>query len=494
MNNMVHKTLRVSLLASLPLLAGCAWLEPSMKLPKLHAPDHYTTSTSNTMPFMAPSEAGSWEVAKARVAEPRGNWWEMYNDSQLNSLMQDALANSPDLQIMAARVKQARAQAGIAESDLYPTIYADGGVTRQKLAPSDLQQPDTAHFKPLTSYNVGLGASYEIDLFGQLAGTARQARFQSIAQKDLYESTKLSLQADVAQAYFAARASAAELADVSETLSLGERNLALTKRQYELGDISSQTYQQTLADLMSLRNNALSLQQQQVAAQNSIATLLGKMPGSVVISDTSPLTGLPPMIPADVPASLLERRPDVAAAENQLAAANASIGVARAAFFPSISLTGTAGYAARDVGNLFKSNTSTWSVGPAITLPIFQGATNINNLRLSWGVYEEGVATYKQQVLAAFSDVDNALTAHRVSLEQASGQQQAVEQLNKTAAMAEQQYAVGDISQQDLIAAKQQALSARITGQQALYTAYDASAQLMRALGGSWETTPAPKR
>lgn len=492
----MNKAVRTLTIASLPLLlASCAWLEPKLTLPKIAPPAEFNGGgVSSTMGFISPTEVGSWQVAQARVAEPRGNWWEIYNDPQLNALMDDALANSPSLQVMAARVKQARAQAGIADSAFYPLVYADGGVNRQKLAPANLQQSDNTHFKPITTYNVGLNASYEIDLFGRISGESRQARFQSIAQKDLYESAKLSLQADVVQAYFATRTNSAVLADISETLSLAETNLALTKKQYDIGDISSQNYQQTVADLMNLRNDALSIQQQRMAAQNRLNLLLGKMPGSVVVSDTSPLTALPPMIPAGVPASLLQRRPDVAAAENQLAAANASIGVARAAFFPSISLTGNAGYAAQDASNLFKSNTSTWAVGPTVTLPIFQGATNLNNLRLSWGVYEEGVANYKQQVLAAFSDVDDALNAHRISMEQASGQEQAAAELEKTLAMAEKQYQIGDISQLELITAKQQTLATRINAQQALLNAYTASAQLVRALGGGWEDQKAAQK
>jgi multidrug efflux system outer membrane protein len=207
----------------------------------------------------------------------------------------------------------------------------------------------------------------------------------------------------------------------------------------------------------------------------------------VVLSDTAPLTELPPMIPAGVPASVLERRPDIAAAQNQLAAANAGIGAARAAFFPSISLTGNAGYAAQDMGNLFKSSTSTWAYGPTLTLPIFQGATNINNLRKSKGVYEEAVANYRQQVLSAFADVDNALAAHRISIEQASGQMRAAQEIGRTADQSQRQLELGDIAMADYNNSRQQALVARINAQNALLTAYTESAQLVRALGGSWD-------
>ena len=478
------------LLASLPLLASCAWLEPKLSLPKIVPPSEFTgagkANVSDTLAFMNPSEAGSWQMAQARVAEPRGNWWEMYNDPQLNTLMQQAVTENPSLQVMAARVKQARAQAGLASSQLFPLVYGTAGINREKLAPVRTQQGDYVHMRALTTNSVNLNGSYELDLFGRITGEARQAKFASIAQKDLYESAKLSLQADVVQAYFAARASDSVLADISETLSLAEKSLALAKRQQELGDISNQTYQQNVADLMLLRNDALSVQQQRLAAQNQLALLLGKVPGSVVLSSTAPLTELPPMIPAGVPASVLERRPDVAAAQNQLAAANAGIGAARAAFFPSISLTGSAGYAAQDMGNLFKSSTSTWAYGPTLTLPVFQGVTNLSNLRLSRGKYEEAVANYKQQVLGAFADADNALTAHRISIEQASGQMRAAAEIGRTAEMSKRQLELGDISVAEYNRNRQQALVARINTQNSLLDSYTASAQLVRALGGSW--------
>lgn len=483
----------ITILPLLALLAGCAWLEPKLSLPKIVPPAQFmgggVSGTVAPLAFVSSSETGSWKLAEARVAEPRGNWWEMYEDAQLNGLMAEALANNPNLQVMAARVKQARAQAGLANSQLFPLFYGDAGIRRSKLAPGDIQQPDSAVVKPMTINSVGLNGSYELDMFGRITGEARQARFASLAQRDLYESTKLSLQADVVQAYFAVRTSGAVLNDISETLALGEQSLKLAKRQHELGDISSQSYQARVAQLMDLRNDALDIQRQKLGAMNQLALLLGQVPGSVVLSDTSAIGQLPPMVPAGVPATLLERRPDVAAAQNQLAAANASIGAARAAFFPQISITGNAGYAAQDMSNLFKSSTSTWAFGPTLTLPIFQGATNLSNLRLSWGVYEEAVAAYKQQVLAAFADVDDALAAHRISMEQASGQQQAAAELDKTASMAARQYEVGDMGQIDYNATRQEVLIGRINAQQTLLNAYTASAQLVRALGGSWDAS-----
>lgn len=484
----MRKTLTMKLgLLPVALLAGCAWLEPKLERPEIVPPAQYTSAGMSTgLAFVNPAEAGSWQVAQSRIAEPRGDWWTMYNDPQLDQVMQEALANSPSLQVMAARVKQARAEAGLADSQLWPQIYGEGSITRRRLSPGDIQQPDSSRIKPQTLNSVGLNASYELDLFGRLTGDARQARFASLAQEDLYESAKLSLQADVVSAYFAARTAGTVLNDISESLSLGEKSLQLAKRMYDLGDIPSQTYQQRVADLMNLRNDALDIQRQRLAANNQLALLLGKVPGSVVISDTIVLRDLPPLVPAGVPAAVLERRPDIAAAQNQLASANAGIGAARAAFFPRISLTGNGGYAAQDMSNLFKSSTQFWAWGPTLQLPIFQGATNLSNLRRSKGVYEEAVANYKQQVLSAFSEVDNALNAHRITLEQAAGQAQAMTELDKTAAMAKRQREVGDMSLGDYYATEQQALVGRINAQQTLLGAYQASAELVRALGGSW--------
>lgn len=495
----MHKFGEIAVLSLLPLLAGCSWLEPKLVMPEFIVPKEYTPlNVSDTLAFVSPSEvvsgsAVTWKLAQNRVAEPRGNWWEMYNDAELNDLMVQAMQDNPSLQVMAARVKQARAAAGLANSQLFPLIYGTGSVTREKMAGAEQFQSDNTKLSAQTTYKAMLNGSYELDLFGRLSGEAKSARLSHLATKDLYESTKLSLQADVVQAYYAVKASHAAKKAMDATLDLGKKNLDLVKRQLELGDISQQSYRSQEAALLELRNNALTLQQQVVAVQNRLALLVGKTPGSVVVGGDAPLASLPPMIPADVPATVLERRPDVAAAQKQLASANAGIGAARAAFFPQISITGRAGYAAQDFSNLFQSNTSTWSFGPAVTLPIFQGATNLSNLRRSWGVYEEAVAIYKEQVLGALGDVDDALTTHRITLEQADGQQQAAAQLAANAVAAQRQYDVGDVGLADLYAAQQQALVAQMDGQQALLDAYTASAQLVRALGGGWVSSTETK-
>lgn len=474
------------LYAFLPLLfAGCAWFEPSFTTPTTEVP----AALGSESLFVSPTIAGSWQMAETKAAEPRGTWWEMYDDAQLNSLITEALAHNPNLQVMAARVAASRAQAGLAESDLYPHLTADGNITRSRSAPAQRGLADTAssaQTQAQTLYHAGLGASYEVDLFGRIRGDSRAAGFNVLAAQDLYESSKLALQADVARAYFTLRTTTGMADAISETLILGERKLAIVRKQLAVGDIADADYQRAVADLMTIRTNALTIQQSNVQARNQLTALLGHAPASLAISSSVPVAALPPLIPADVSSSILQRRPDIAAAIHQLQAANADIGAARAAFFPRINLTANGGYTAREVSNLFSWNTATWAFGPTVTLPFFDIPALRSNLRLHWAVYEGAVATYQGQVVNAFREVDDALTAHRLTLEQASGQQQALAAMETAARAAERQYAVGDIALTDTLTARQSMLLARLNALQAQQNAYTASTQLIRALGGGW--------
>jgi multidrug efflux system outer membrane protein len=470
-------------------LSGCAWLEPHFKLPGFGG-DENVQASSAPAPFVSPTVVGSWQVAQPRVAEPRGNWWEMYNDPQLNDLMAQAAANNTNLQVMAARVKQARALASEANSSFFPTVDATAGATRQRTSPASFGFAGSA--TAFTLYQAGLDASYEFDLFGRISGESRNAKFQELAQEDLYQSAKLAMQADVVNAWYGLRAASAAQAAADESLKLGEEALALVKKRYDVGDISNAEFQQASANLLSQRNSALNIAQQANQARNQLATLVGKPAPSFSISATA-ITELPPVVPAGISSTVLQRRPDVAAAEHQLAAANARIGAARAAFFPSITLSGNAGFASTDLGNLFKWNNLTWAAGPAISLPIFQGGALLDNLRYSKGQYEEAVATYKGQVLSAFQDTANGLDGQRTATEQAAGQQQAYAALAKSTAASKAQYDTGDISKLDYISARQTLLNAQISEQQSLLNAYTASTALIRALGGGYGVSDTTK-
>ncbi len=479
MKNLQSLTLAILAATS---LSACAWLEPSFKLPGFGG-DENTQAAGTPAPFVSPTVVGSWQVAQPRVAEPRGNWWEMYNDPQLNDLMAQATANNPNLQVMAARVKQARALVSEANSRFFPTVDATADVTRQRTSPASFGFGGSA--STFTLYQTGLNASYELDLFGRISGEARTARFQELAQEDLYQSAKLAMQADMVNAWYGLRAANAAQSAAEESLKLGEEALALVKKRYEVGDISNAEFQQASANLLNQRNSALSIAQQRSQTQNQLATLIGKPSTAFGISTTA-IADLPPMVPADISSSVLQRRPDVAAAEHQLAAANANIGVARGAFFPSISLSANGGFASTQLSNLFKWNNVTWAAGPALSLPIFQSGALFANLRNAKAQYEEAVAAYKGQVLTAFQDTANGLDGQRTATEQAAGQQQAYAALAKSAEASKAQYDTGDISKLDYISARQTLLNAQISEQQGLLNAYTASTALIRALGGGY--------
>jgi multidrug efflux system outer membrane protein len=432
-------------------------------------------------------ELGAWKQGAPLDKVPKGTWWEIFGDQTLNELENEAAAANQELKAAMARVEQARATARVARSELFPSINADPSYTRQRYSPN--QVPSFGSITANT-WSVPLDLSYEIDLWGRVRRSFENARAEAQGALASFQNVLLTLQADVARDYFLLRALDAELATVNGTVELRREQVRLVRSRFEGGIGNELDVARAETELATTEADAASLGQQRAELENALAILVGANPSTfrlaALANAGSTWKPQPPAIPAGLPADLLERRPDVAEAERQLAAANARIGVAQAAFFPAVRLTGSGGYLSGDVETLFNWESRVWSIGPSISLPIFAGGRNRANLEHSRAAYEESVATYRQRILVAFGDVENSLSGIQQLALQAEAQARAVANSRRAAELASDRYRSGIVSYLEVVDANREWLQAErslalLTGQRLAM-----SVQLIKALGGGW--------
>ena len=458
----------------LPLIfvAGCS-LAPTLEQPAVQAPAGFKELT--------PQERGQWKTARPAEAQPRGEWWRAFNDAQLAALETEAAAANQSLKAAAARVAQARALVGVASSERSPRVDAGFGPSRIK--PSG--QP------PSTAWRGLLTVSYEVDLFGRVADGVAAARSDFEGLQAAFHSVQLALQADVAQTYFAIRQADDELALLRDTLKLREDSVRLLQRRFDLGETNELDLSRARTELATTRSDTIALERRRAQLEHALAVLLGKAPAAFSLAPV-PLAGAMPAIPAGLPSALLERRPDIAAASRAMAAANARIGVAKAAFFPVLSLTAQGGYESGALSDLFKWSSRTWALGPlfgtVLTMPIFDGGRNQANLERSYGVLEESVAGYRQQVLVAFAEVEDSLVDVRTLDEQGEATREAVASAGRALAIAQARYRAGATGYLDVIDAQRSLLSVQRLETQIRGARAGSTVALIRALGGGWDS------
>lgn len=456
------------------------------------APDFMLPDASKPAAFkedLAASAGGSWKVGQPAAASDRGDWWTIFNDETLNKLEADAEAGNQSLAAMTASVKQARDLARIRDADKFPQINGDAGLKRQMLNGASVGAPGTV-FKPETVYTANVGLSYELDLFGRVLNESRAAKADAQSAEASLQSMRLAMQADVAQYYFTIRGLDEEIKLFRNTLTLREDSLKILRKRLEVGTITELDVSQTIVDVENTRRQMHSAEQQRAQSEHALAVLLGKPPADFGLGN-APLAKDIPLVPAGIPSSVLERRPDITAAQYDLMAANARIGVARAAFFPDISLTATGGYGANSLGNLFDWSSRTWALGPILSLPIFSGGSAVANNERAKHAYEEAVANYRQQILVAFADVEDSLSRMKMLAEQAASQSIAHEAADKAALIAGRRYESGDTGYLEEITAKRDALDVSRLGIEIQYARLNETVTLIRALGGSWNAPSA---
>jgi outer membrane protein, multidrug efflux system len=466
------KRISASLALAVLLLSGCA-VGPTYQRPDV-AP----------VPETYAGPPGEWKIAAPQAHLPRGNWWEIFNDPELNQLEADAATANQDLKAAVARFEQARATADVARSGLFPRLGVAFLPTEQR--DSENRPVGGKPGQIYDSFTVPFDLSYEIDLWGRVRRTLESATAQKAASADDVESVRLAMQAEIAADYLALRALDADKALLLSSIDVYRKSLELVRNRRAGGMVSDLDVAQAETVLKItealLPDNAL----QRAKFQNALAVLTGKN-ASLFRMEDRPLDMAPIVIPPGLPSELLERRPDIAAAERRMAAANANIGAATAAFFPTIKFSGLSGFQSADMGMLIDWPSRFWALGPSFTLPLFQGGQLRANLRQAKAAHEETVAKYRQVVLTAFADVENNLAAEHLLASEYEQELDGLHSARKQLGIADNRYSSGLVTYLEVATAQNAALSTertsvRLHGQQLV-----AAVALIKSLGGGWQ-------
>lgn len=438
---------------------------------------------SSDVPVQYKAEYGQWKEGRPVDHLPKGSWWEVFGDAELNALEALAVYSNQELKAAFAAVNQARANARIARSEFFPNLELNPGFRRERFSPN--QEPDFGSITANT-FRVPLDLSYEIDLWGRVRRGLESARADAAATLAAFQNVMLTLQADVAQNYFSLRALDIEIATLERSVQLRNEQLSIVTTRFETGLGRELDVARARTELAITEAEVAAVTRRRVELENALAILTGQQPSTFRIAPQPEWRAQMPVIPAGLPSDLLERRPDVAEAERQLAAENARIGVAKAAFFPVLRLTGSGGFLSADVESLFNWESRVWSIGPSLSLPIFAGGRNRANYQRAQARFEEAVARYRQRVLVAFADVENSLAGIQFLTAQGAAQERALTSAREARDLAMESFSAGIIEYLDVIDADRAALqtqraSAQIGGQELI-----AAVQLIKALGGSW--------
>ena len=458
------------------LLAGCT-VGPNYKRPPapVPAPDAYKTE--------AP-----WRVAAPKDSLPKGTWWEVFNDAELNSYEQQLLAANQSLLAAKDRLEEARALARVTSAGFFPQGNVDPSYSRQRYAGDRPEVVTLGHALTQSTYEIPFFVNYEPDLFGKVRRSmeASNANLQGSAA-DMY-NVQLVLTAELAADYFTLRELDAETQVVQESVDIQRKGLQLVESRHSGGVASGLdlAQQQTLLD--ATVSQLYLVKQQREQYEHAIAVLTGN-PASTFSIKVRPLDATPIPVPLGLPSDLLERRPDVATAERHMAYENAQVGVAKAAFYPQLTLTGGAGFQSTDITNLISAPNAIWSLGGDLLQPVFNGGRNRANLAYARQSYNESVANYREAVLEAFQQVEDGLSG-LTELSQANlSQNAAVADARRALEIANNRYIGGVTSYLDVITAQSalltnQRLATQLSGQQMVTEVY-----LVKALGGGWDAS-----
>ena len=453
-------------------LTGCA-VGPDYRKPEGGAPAAF-------------SETGPWKVAEPKDALPGAAWWGIFRDPVLDRLEEQAAAASPTLGAALARVGEARATARASRADFMPVLTANLDPSRTRYSGNREVQPGGTRLAYVAnSVDLPLDLAYEIDLFGRNRRSYESALALESAQEADYRTALLSLQAEVAQDYVTIRLLLAERALFARTVDGRRRELDLVLKRQAGGASDQLDVYRAQAALASVEGSALAVDQRLAGLRHALAALSGRLPEEFTL-DAAALASDPPAIPVGLPSELLERRPDVAAAERRLAAANARIGVAKAAFFPSIGLTAFAGANSTAFNSLFHESSEEWSVAPFVSLPLFRGGANRAAYERSKAAYDESVALYRQQVLSAFRDVEDGLSDLRLLAAENAVADEAASASRRAADLSLVRYKGGVADYFEVIDSERTALDAEIQAVQLRGERHLASIFLVKAMGGGW--------
>ncbi|HVZ44716.1 MAG TPA: efflux transporter outer membrane subunit [Ramlibacter sp.] len=448
------------------MISGCADLAPKYDVPAVDTPVAFKEGQ------------GSWIRAAPADALSRGPWWALFEDPVLDGLVSQVAVTNQNVAAAAAAYAQARALTREQRAPLFPAVDLGSSANR-----SGAGGGGGAH----GSYQVNIGASWEPDVWGRIANTVASARGNEQASAADLAAATLSAQGELAVDYFGLREADLLHASQAETVKGYERSLTITRNRYNVGVAARTDVLQAESQLATAQADLIALERTRAQFEHGIAVLIGKAPADFTLAADANWRPRVPGIPLELPSTLLQRRPDIAAAERRVYAANARIGVERAGYYPDIRLSASAGLAAAHIGDLFKSSSLVWSLGATLAQTIFDaGATSARVDEARAGM-EEAAARYRQTVLSAFEDVENQLVALRVLQQQVSLRQQAFD----AAVLVEQQvlnrYRSGLVSYTEVVTAQATSASARRALVQVQNDREVAAVSLIQALGGGWK-------
>ena len=434
--------------------------------------------------------AEPWREGAPKDAIPRGQWWTVFHDEDLNALEAQALAANQTLKISIARLEQARATAAIQVATLFPTLSAAPSAERQRISGNRPTSGVVFKLRPVTqnTYAVPFTVSYEVDLFGRRRRSIEAAEASYQANAADLENVRLLVTSQLAGDYFNLRQLDSELQILTRTVEALQKGLELVNSRHSGGVASGLDVAQEETLLNTTRTQAVLLQQQRKQFEDAIAVLVGQ-PAPDFHLPSRVLGAEPPGLDVGLPSDLLERRPDIAEAEREMAVANAQIGIAKAAYYPSLNLFGQGGWQAADITKLANVGSTVWALGANVTQDIFSGGALRAQVQFARAGYEANVANYRQTVLGAFQEVQDEITGLSVLIQAQQSQQLAVDAARRTLDISTSRYSGGLVSYLDVVTAQQNLLTdeqelAVIEGQRLV-----SSVLLVKALGGGWDAS-----
>ena len=432
-------------------------------------------------------EIKGWKTAQPRDTAISGQWWEIFNDPKLNELESQVASNQSLIQAE-AQYRQAQGLVQSAQSSLLPVFNLNGSFNNFKSAQGQTQVISGVR----TLFGNTVAMAWEPDLWGKVRRQIEANTGNAQASAATLQALRLSIQSNLAVAYFQLKVLDAQKTLLDETVAAYQKTLDITKNRYAVGVVAKADVVQAETQLQSAKAQAINLGVQRAKLEHAIAVLIGKSPAELSLA-ASALTTQAPAIPLSLPSELLERRPDIAAAERKVAAANAQIGIAKAAYFPTLNLAMSNGFQSTDVGDLFTVARRYWAFGPAAAaLTVFDGGVKNAQYNQAIAGFDASVAAYRQAVLTGFQEVEDNLAALRILEEQAQVQDQAVASANQALALTNNQYQAGTVSSLNVMTAQTAALSNRQTAVQLQGDRLNAAVLLVKALGGGWNETLMP--
>jgi multidrug efflux system outer membrane protein len=462
--------------AALALLCGCAV-----------GPD-YERPEATAIPPAYAGKTGDWKVAQPQAQLPKGNWWEVFGDSRLNALEADASASNQQLKAVVQQFEEAREALAFTRGGLYPDLAVTGQYTRQSTAPNSPLSTTGLPLGQSSTYNnfaVPLDASYEFDLWGRVRRGVESAQAQAQASSDDLEAVSLAIHAEVASDYFNLRTLDSEEAVLRSSVDVFSKSYGLTVDRRAGGVATDLEVAQAETVLKTTQAQLPDVALARAQFEHALALLTGRTASQFSIPESANVAA-PPLIPAGLPSELLERRPDISASERRMAAANANVGVAKAAFFPSFQLNGLAGLDSVNTGNLLSSSSGLWALGPSLTLPLFEGGRLHAGLSFATASYLELVAGYRQTVLTAYSEVEDSLSAQDLLSSQYGAEREALLAARKQLELANNRYRDGLVTYLEVAAAESTELDIEFNTVQIRGRQLVAAVNLVKALGGGW--------